>query len=120
MMLPHVQRWWLGEKQARLEAASAGNIGALLEVRDKADNSMARVAAAKTLEQMLDTVSVQTGTNRGPSQWLPGVQIVIVHRDGSRQVVAGQQPTPTIEANAIPAKEARRLERKEGLLDFGE
>jgi hypothetical protein len=105
MMLPHVQRWWLGEKQARLEAASAGNIGALLEVRDTAENSMARVAAAKTLEQMLDTVSVQTGTNRGPSQWLPGVQVVIVHRDGSRQVVAGQQQPPMIDVMPVPVAE---------------
>jgi len=73
MMQPHVLRWLLAEKQARLEAASAGNIGALLEVRDKADNSMARVAAAKSLEQMLDAVSLQTGINRSPAQRGPGL-----------------------------------------------
>jgi hypothetical protein len=100
MMQPHVLRWLLTEKQARLEAASAGNIGALLEVRDKADNSMARVAAAKSLEQMLDTVSVQTGTNRSPSQrQAPGVVIVIQGADGRvhQQLPAGPPPAPMID-----------------------
>jgi hypothetical protein len=50
---PHVLRWMLQEKQARLEAASAGNIGALLSVRDRGDNAMAKVHAAKTLETMV-------------------------------------------------------------------
>jgi hypothetical protein len=63
-------RWLLAERQSRLEAGSAGNIGALLEVRDKTENSMARVPATKMLEQMLNTVSVQ--------------------KNGSSQVVAGQ------------------------------
>jgi hypothetical protein len=104
MMQPHVLRWLLAEKQARLEAASAGNIGALLEVRDKADNSMARVAAAKSLEQMLDAVSLQTGINRSPAQRGPGLQIVIMQGDGSQQVVAGPSPAPMIEVTPMSAE----------------
>jgi hypothetical protein len=48
---PHCIRWMLQEKHARLEAASAGNIAALLSVRDYGDNAMAKVHAAKTIEQ---------------------------------------------------------------------
>jgi hypothetical protein len=100
---PHVLRWMLQEKQARLEAASAGNIGALLSVRDHGDNAMAKVHAAKTLETMLDTVSDRTGINRQVQQTrMPGLQIVIVQGDGSKQVVAGPPPAPLIEGTAVP------------------
>jgi hypothetical protein len=89
--LPHVLRWMLTEKQARLEAASAGNIGALLSVRDHGDNAMAKVHAAKTLETMLDTVSERTGIDRQVQQKRqPGLQIVILP--------AIQPPVPLIEA----------------------
>jgi hypothetical protein len=53
MSQPHCLRWMLEEKQARLEAVSVGNIGALVGVRDFGDTAMAKVHAAKTLEQML-------------------------------------------------------------------
>jgi hypothetical protein len=103
MTQPHVLRWMLHEKQLRLEAASAGNIGALLAVRDQGDNAMAKVHAAKTLETMLDTVSERTGINRQVQQTrMPGLQIVIVQGDGSKQVVAGPPPAPLIEGAAVP------------------
>jgi hypothetical protein len=57
MTQPHGLRWMLEEKQARFEAASAGNIGALLSVRDHGVNAMACVHACKTIETMLDNVS---------------------------------------------------------------
>jgi hypothetical protein len=97
--LPHVLRWLLQEKQARLEVASAGNLPALLSVRDHGDNAMAKVHAAKTIEQMLDNTSERTGIGRAVQQQRqPGLQIVIVQGDGSKQVVAGPPPAPLIEA----------------------
>jgi hypothetical protein len=101
LMQPHVMRWLLHEKQSRLEAASAGNIGALVSVRDYGDNAMAKVHAAKTLEQMLDSTSERTGIGRtAQQQRIPGLQIVIVQRDGSSEVVAGPSPAPLIEGTA--------------------
>jgi hypothetical protein len=98
MSQPHCIRWMLQEKHARLEAASAGNIAALLSVRDYGDNAMAKVHAAKTLETMLDTVSERTGINRAiQQQRQPGLQIVIVQSDGTKEV-AYQPPAALIEA----------------------
>jgi hypothetical protein len=104
MTQPHVLRWMLQEKQARLEAASAGNIGALLSVRDYGDNAMAKVHAAKTIETMLDTTSERTGIGRSAQQQRqPGLQIVIVQGDGTSEVVAGPPPAPLIDA--VPTTE---------------
>ena len=96
---PHCVRWILQEKQARLEAASAGNLGALLSVRDHRDNAMARVHACKTIETMLDNTSERTGIGRQVQQQQrgPGLQIVIVQGDGTKQVV-GPPPAPLIES----------------------
>jgi hypothetical protein len=106
MTQPHVLRWMLQEKQARLEAASAGNIGALLSVRDHGDNAMAKVHAAKTLEAMLDTVSERTGIGRqAQQQRQPGLQIVIVQRDGTKEVAYDPPPAPMIEATPAPEPE---------------
>jgi hypothetical protein len=96
--LPHCVRYLLQEKQARLEVASAGNISALLSVRDYGDNAMAKVHAAKTLETMLDTVSERTGINRSVQQQRqPGLQIVILP--------AIQPQVPLIEATPAPEAE---------------
>jgi hypothetical protein len=103
MTQPHVLRWMLQEKQARLEAASAGNISALLSVRDHGDNAMAKVHAAKTIEQMLDTTSERTGLGRTVQQQrVPGLQIVIVQGDGTSQVA----PPPMPMLDVTPAPEA--------------
>jgi hypothetical protein len=108
MSQPHCLRWMLQEKQARLEAASAGNIGALLAVRDRPDgNEMAKVHAARQLEIMLDATSERTGIGRAATQQRqPGLQIVIYSPDdGSRQVVCGPPPAPLIEGTAVPDPE---------------
>jgi hypothetical protein len=105
---PHVLRWMLHEKQARLEAASAGNIPALLSVRDHGDNAMAKVHAAKTLETMLDTVSERTGIGRQVQQQRqPGLQIVIVQNDGTQQVAYQPPPmqTPLLDVTPVPEAE---------------
>jgi hypothetical protein len=96
---PHVVRWMLLEKQARLEAASIGNVGALLKVRDEGDNAMARVHACKTIETMLDVTSEHTGIGRQiQQQRQPGLQIVIVQPSREKEVVCGPPATPPIEA----------------------
>jgi hypothetical protein len=98
MQRPESLRWMLAEKQARLEVASAGNIAALLSVRDHGDNAMAKVHAAKTLETMLDTVSERTGIDRSIQQRRqPGLQIVILP--------AIQPPAALIEATPAPESE---------------
>jgi hypothetical protein len=103
LMRPHNHQWWLAEKQVRLEAASASNVGALLAVRDHGDNAMAKVHAAKTLETMLDNVSERTGIGRHiQPQRQPGLQIVIYSSDGSQQVVCRPPPAPLIESTVIP------------------
>jgi hypothetical protein len=89
MPTPHARRWMLREKQARLEIASAGNIGALVGVRDYSDNPMARVNASKALEQMLDNVSERTGLGRAATQQRrPGLQIVIVQPGGAQELLS--------------------------------
>jgi hypothetical protein len=106
MQRPESLRWMLAEKQARLEVASAGNINALLSVRDYGDNAMAKVHAAKTLETMLDATSERTGIGRAVQQQrVPGLQIVIVQPSGEKQVVAGPPPMPLIDATQEPEAE---------------
>jgi hypothetical protein len=102
---PHVLRWLLAEKQLRLETASAGNISALLSIRDHGDNQMARVHASKTLEQMLDNTAERTGIGKQvPQQRGPGLQIVVVMNDGTKKVV-GPPPAPLLDvapAEVVP------------------
>jgi hypothetical protein len=105
MNQPHCLRWILQEKQARLEAASAGNIGALLSIRDSGDNQMARVHAAKTLETMLDATSERTGIGRAAQQQRqPGLSIVLIDRGGG-EIVAYKPPAPLIEGTPVPDSE---------------
>jgi hypothetical protein len=95
--LPHVVRWLLMEKQARLEVASAGNLPALLSVRDFGDNAMARVHASKTIETMLDNTSERTGVGRQMQpQRVPGLQIVIL------PALDPSAAAPLIEATSSP------------------
>jgi hypothetical protein len=107
LRLPHILRAFLAEKQARLEVASAGNIPALVGVRDFGDNAMAKVNAARQLDIMLNDVSERTGIGRqveGRRQ--PGLQIVIMPAIGSTgepQVVCGPPAAPLIEATPQPA-----------------
>jgi hypothetical protein len=98
MTLPHVQRWLLLDKQARLSAITPANIRALESIRDEQTNRMASVAAVKTLEGLLDQTSERTGIGRGaPAVRMPGLQIVVLANDGSSKVVAGPPPAPLID-----------------------
>ncbi len=104
MTLPHVARWLLLDKQARLQACVPGNIDALVTIRDDRSNQMASVHAVKQLEQMLDSTSERTGIGRAveSEKRLPGLQIVILQPNGTSQVVAGPPPSPLIEGTSIP------------------
>jgi hypothetical protein len=70
-----VRAYLLGQRRAFRAAICAGNEGALADIRDKAANSMARVAAIRTLEQM-----DEEGGGRQPAQQSPGVTIRIIQR----------------------------------------
>jgi hypothetical protein len=103
MQRPESLRWMLAEKQARLEVASAGSIGALLSIRDYGDNQMARVHAAKTIETMLDSTSERTGIGRAiQPQRQPGLQIVIVQGDGTKQVAFEPPSAPLLDVTPVP------------------
>jgi hypothetical protein len=108
MQRPEALRWMLLRKQQELELLSAGNIPALMAVRDHGDNSMARVHSARTLETMLTNVSERTGVGRQAQQpRAPGLQIVVLPAlgtSGEPRIVAGPPQTrPLIEGTATPA-----------------
>jgi hypothetical protein len=50
--LTHVRRHLYDERQVRIDVARAGNVPALVKVRDAAENGMAVVGAVKALEAM--------------------------------------------------------------------
>jgi hypothetical protein len=103
MTLPHVQRWLLLDKQARLSAITPANIAALEKIRDDDVNRMASVHAVKTLESMLDATVERTGVGRqAPTPRLPGLQIVVVQGDGTKQIVAGPAAPPLLEGTVTP------------------
>jgi hypothetical protein len=104
MQRPEALRWMLARKQQELEVVSAGNIPALLAVRDRPEgNEMAKVHASKALEAMLVDTSERTGVGRQvQAVRQPGLQIVVVQTDGSQRV-AFQPPAPLIDVT--PAHE---------------
>src|SRR5262249_3285076 len=106
MQRPESLRWMLQEKQARLEVASAGNISALLAVRDRPEgNEMAKGHAAKAIGQLLDLTSERPGIGRAVQpQRGPGLQIVILPPLGAPPTAPLLDVTPVPEAKtAIPS-----------------
>jgi hypothetical protein len=71
----HVRSWYLAEIDVLRTSERARNIHALVDVRDRAENSMARVAATKALEQISDVEAARGGY--GPPLQ-PGLVIQIV------------------------------------------
>jgi hypothetical protein len=74
---PHVLRYLDAERNALVDAACAGNPAALKLIRDKGENAMAAVSAAKALEQMRlqGREIVRGGAAGGVTR--PGIIIVI-------------------------------------------
>jgi hypothetical protein len=89
--------YYQAEKRRLIEQISLGNPAALAEIRSSADNSMARVAAIKTLEQMRVEAVVESG---GEHRRRPGLIIVITQPGGEAKTI-GPQTAPMIEATPI-------------------
>jgi hypothetical protein len=102
----YVRQYLYHEKQALLEAVSAGNPLALKQVRDTSDNGMAVVAAAKAIEMMKQEGQEITG---GPLRQLPGVTIIIEAANGRAEQVIGPR-MPLIEARPVPEFEPATIE----------
>jgi hypothetical protein len=71
---PHVIAHYREEKRRLVEEIALGNPQALADIRDRADNSMSRVAAAKALEALRVDAVEEGGRARGMT---PGLVIVI-------------------------------------------
>ncbi len=101
---PNVIAHYRAEKQRLVEEISLGNPAALADIRDTADNSMSRVAAAKALEQMRVEAVIESGARQLPRA---GLQIVIVQQSGEQRVVSGPgapappAPAPMIDVTPI-------------------
>jgi hypothetical protein len=95
-----VARYWNEAVVVLRNAERAANIFALIEVRDGKDHSnpMARVTAAKALEQVPEH---EAAAARG-AQALPGLQIVIV-QGGAAMRTIGPEPT-LIDVTPVPAQ----------------
>jgi hypothetical protein len=84
---PEVAKYWNDAVHVLRNGERAANIFALIDVRDKSGNSMARVSAAKALEQVPEH---EAAAARG-AQALPGLQIVIV-QGGRHMQSIGPEP----------------------------
>jgi hypothetical protein len=89
LKLPQTRTYIYHEKRAFLDALSVSNPAALKEIRDRSGNDMARVAAIKTSEQMLQTVVEET--RGGAQRHMPGLVVVI---EGARGAVIQTIPPP--------------------------
>ena len=89
---PEVARFWNEAVHVLRNGERAANIFALIDVRDKSGNAMARVSAAKALEQ----VPEHEAAGAGRMATVPGLQIVIVQ--GGQPVRAiGPEPAPPVD-----------------------
>jgi hypothetical protein len=94
---PHVLRYARAEKKAALEALCLGSPSTLADIL-RGDNEMARVQAIKTAEALKEgAIELEHRT----AQRKPGLQIVIVERDGSQRVP--YEPLPLLDVTAAPA-----------------
>jgi hypothetical protein len=74
---PEVARYWNDAVVVLRNGERAANIFAFIDVRDNSGNAMARVSAAKALEQVPEHEAAARG-----QQMMPGLQIVIVQGAG--------------------------------------
>jgi hypothetical protein len=79
----HVRQWYLREIDVLRTSERARNIHALVNVRDTADHSMARVSAVKTLETISDVEAARGGS----ATTAPGLVIQIVSNDPVPKVI---------------------------------
>jgi hypothetical protein len=92
---PHVIQFYRAEKQRLIEELSLANPMALADIRDRADDSMSRVAAAKALEQLRVEAVQESG---GRPRHTPGLVVVITNGAGEvTQTIGGELPAPMID-----------------------
>jgi hypothetical protein len=92
----HVKRFYLSELDVLRTSERARNVFALVDVRDNSSNSMSRVQAARTLEQLTEQAESRP---RGQYQQVPGLTIVIQHGPQSPRT----PPTIDVEPVAVAA-----------------
>jgi hypothetical protein len=103
----HVLAHYRAELAALRESERARTVHAFVDVRDNSDNAMARVSAGKALD-----AAVAAEPAMGSAAMQPGLLIVVVQPDGSRQSVV-PPPAKIInlsssamdDMSAIPASE---------------
>jgi hypothetical protein len=99
---PHVRRYSLEQRQLALEAFCLGSPAALTEIRDTSENSMARVNAIKAGEQLrVGAVADEAATQKRS----PGLQIVIIQKDGGQELVPMTPSVPLIDTVPLPEPE---------------
>lgn len=81
---PHVKAYYLRELEVLRTSERARNILALVDVRDTAENGMARVGAVKALEALED----QPQQRSGGAQSAPGL-VVVIQGDATLRTVDG-------------------------------
>jgi hypothetical protein len=96
---PEVAKYWNDAVHVLRNGERAANIFALIDVRDKSGNAMARVSAAKALEQVPEH---EAAAARGAQ--LPGFQIVIISSDGRAVRSIGPELAPAIDVTPNPVK----------------
>jgi hypothetical protein len=101
MKKPHVRRYALAERQIALESFCLGSPAALAKVRDQSENGMAVVAAVKAGELLQQGALAAEATAQKRQ---PGLQIVIVQRDGSQEFVPMSPSVPMLDVT--PATDA--------------
>ena len=104
-----VRKLLLSTRRVFRSAICASDEGALLAIRDRAANAMARVAAIKTLEQ----IDVDDGGRSLPVARTPGITIRIVQQTAAAPSMVDVTPTavipvprPAIDARPEPRQDA--------------
>jgi hypothetical protein len=91
---PHVRQFYLSELDVLKTSERARNVLALVDVRDNSSNSMSRVQAARSLEQMSEEAETRP---RGQHQVVPGLVVVIA---SATNVIPKPAPV-TIDVEAV-------------------
>jgi hypothetical protein len=91
----HVKRFYLSELDVLKTSERARNVLALVDVRDNSSNSMSRVQAARSLEQLSE--DGRPGHGYGSQPMVPGLVINIVTPPSTR---------PPMEIDVTPTSES--------------
>jgi hypothetical protein len=90
----HVKQFYLSELDVLKTSERARNVLALVDVRDNSSNSMSRVQAARSLEQLSEEAESRP---RSAFPQIPGLVINIINAPSHMP-----QPATTIDVEAVP------------------